>query len=117
MPRMSPPPHIAAKLEAAMHTPPEDSLVAGLDDAARTDASPITHVTPDAPPFLLVHGTADWLVPYAQSEQLHAALSAAGVDCRLVSVEGAQHIFDGCNDIDSVVRLSVEYLVAALADR
>ena len=52
-------------------------------------------MTPDAPPFLLVHGTADWLVPYAQSEQLHAALTAAGVDCRLVPVEGAQHIFDG----------------------
>ena len=31
------------------------------------------------PPFLLVHGTADGLVPYAQSEQLHAALHAAGV--------------------------------------
>ncbi len=43
---------------------------------ALADASPITHVTPDAPPFLLVHGTADWLVPYAQSEQLHAALTA-----------------------------------------
>ena len=40
-------------------------------------------MTPDAPPFLLVHGTADWLVPYAQSEQLHAALTGAGVDCRL----------------------------------
>jgi len=117
MPRMSPPPHIAAKLEAAMQTPPEDSLVAGLDDAARADASPITHVTPAAPPFLLVHGTADWLVPYAQSEQLDAALTAAGVDCRLVPVEGAQHIFDGCADIDSVVRLSVEYLVDALLEK
>ena len=50
---------------------------------------------PGAPPFLLVHGTADWLVPYAQSQQLHAALTVAGVDCRLVPVEDAQHIFDG----------------------
>jgi acetyl esterase/lipase len=114
MPRMSPPPHIAAKLEPAMHTPPEDSLVAGLDDAARADASPITHVTPEAPPFLLVHGTADWLVPYAQSEQLHAALTGAGVDCRLEPVEGAQHIFDGHDDVDAVVQLSVDYLAEAL---
>jgi acetyl esterase/lipase len=114
MPRMSPPPHIAAKLEPAMHTPPEDSLVAGLDDAARADASPITHVTPDAPPFLLVHGTTDWLVPYDQSEQLHAALTAAGVDSRLVPVEGAEHIFTGCDDIDAVVQLSVDYLAMTL---
>jgi acetyl esterase/lipase len=114
MPRMAPPPHILAKLEPAMRTPPEDSLVAGLDDAAQADASPITHVTSDAPPFLLVHGTADWLVPYAQSEQLDAALTAVGVECRLVPVEGAQHIFDGHEDIDGVVRLSVDYLAEAL---
>ena len=85
-----------------------------MDGAALADASPITHVTPAAPPFLLVHGTADWLVPYAQSEQLHAALTAAGVDSRLVPVEGAQHIFDGHDDIDAVVRLSVDHLVESL---
>jgi acetyl esterase/lipase len=109
MPRMQPPPHIAAELE-----PAEDQLTRGLEGAALADVSPITHVTPEAPPFLLVHGTADWLVPYAQSEQLHAALSEAGVDCELVPVEDAQHIFDGCDDIDAVVQLSVDHLVKAL---
>ena len=53
-----------------MLSPPEDQLTRGLEGQALADASPITHVTPDAPPFLLVHGTTDWLVPYAQSEQL-----------------------------------------------
>src|SRR3954452_25065244 len=114
MPRMTPRPHIAAKLEPAMHTPPEDSLVAGLDDAARADASPINHVTADAPPLLLVHGTTDWLVPYAQSEQLHAALTAVGVDSRLVPVQAAMHIVDGHDDVDGLVRLSVEYLAEHL---
>ena len=95
MPRRTPPPEIAAKLPPELATPPEDNLTRGLEGPALADASPITHVTPGAPPFLLVHGTADWLVPYAQSEQLHAALTAAGVDARLVPVEGAQHIFDG----------------------
>ena len=111
---MTPPPHIVAKLEPAMHTPPEDTLVAGLDDAARADASPINHVTPQAPPFLLVHGTTDWLVPYAQSEQLAAALTEAGVPVRLVPVEGAEHIFMGCDDVDAVVQLSVDYLAMTL---
>ena len=114
MPRHALPPEIAAKLPPELATPPEDNLTRGLEGAALADASPITHVTPDAPPFLLVHGTADWLVPYAQSEQLHAALTAAGVQSRLVPVEGAQHIFDGYDDIDGLVRLSVEYLAEAL---
>jgi acetyl esterase/lipase len=114
MPRKTLPSQIAAKLPPELVTPPEEHLTRGLEGAAYADASPITHVTADAPPFLLVHGTADWLVPYAQSEQLHAALTAAGVDCRLVPVDGAQHIFDGHDDIDAVVRLSVDYLHEAL---
>ena len=114
MPRMTPPPHIAEKLPPEFATPPEDFLLAGVDDATRADASPITHVTPQAPPFLLVHGTTDWLVPFDQSEQLHAALTAADVDSRLVPVEGAEHIFTGCNDIGAVVQLSVDYLREAL---
>jgi acetyl esterase/lipase len=114
MPRMTPPPHILEKLPPEFATPPEDFLLAGVDDATRVDASPVTHVTPDAPPFLLVHGTTDWLVPYAQSEQLHAALTAAGVESRLVPVEGAEHIFTGCDDIDADDQLSVDYLAKAL---
>jgi acetyl esterase/lipase len=114
MPRHTLPPEVAAKLPPELVTPPEDQLTRGLEGDAFADASPITHVTPDAPPFLLVHGTADWLVPYSQSEQLHAALTAAGVEARLVPVEGAQHIFDGHDDIDGLVRLSVDYLAEKL---
>lgn len=114
MPRHTLPPEIAAKLPPELVSPPEDTLTRGLEGAALADASPITHVTPGAPPFLLVHGTADWLVPYAQSEQLHAALTDAGADCRLVPIENAQHIFDGHDDIDAVVRLSIDYLAKAL---
>jgi acetyl esterase/lipase len=114
MPRMTPPPAVAAKLPPELLVPPEDQLTRGLEGPALADASPITHVTPAAPPFLLVHGTADWLVPYAQSELLHAALTGAGVDSRLIPVANAQHIFDGCEDIDAVVQLSVDYLAKAL---
>jgi acetyl esterase/lipase len=114
MPRRTTPPHIAATLPPELLVAPEDQLTRGLDGAALADASPVTHVTPDAPPFLLVHGTADWLVPFAQSEQLHRALTAAGVDARLVPVDGAMHIFDGHDDIDGLVRLSVDYLAEHL---
>ena len=114
MPRATPPPAIAAKLPPELLVPPEDHLTRGLEGTDRDDASPITHVTPDAPPFVLVHGTADWLVPYAQSEQLAAALRAAGVPVDLVPVEGAEHIFGGYGDVDGLVRLSVERLARAL---
>jgi acetyl esterase/lipase len=114
MPRATPPPHVQAKLPEAMRTPPEDVLVRGLEGPALADASPVTHVTADAPPFLLVHGTADWLVPFAQSERLRDALEGAGVPVRLVPVEGAEHIFAGSRDVDGLVDLSVRYLADAL---
>ena len=117
MPRKTPPSEIAANLPPELATPPEDHLPAGLDAKTTADASPITHVTPDAPPFLLVHGTADWVVPFSQSELLADVLSAAGVTALLVPVPGADHIFLGCKDIDAIVALSVDYLADALLEK
>jgi len=74
----------------------------------------LTYVTPAAPPFLLIHGTADTVVPYEQSEVLTKALTDAGVPARLVPIDGAEHIFNGHDDVDGVVRLSVDFLAKAL---
>ena len=109
----SPPPHIAATLPPELLFP-EDVLVEGVDDATRIAASPVNLVSAAAPPFLLVHGTDDQVVPYAQSQQLAAALEAMGAPVQLVPVEGADHIFDGYPDVDSLVRLSVEFLAGVL---
>lgn len=65
-----------------------------VTDAA-AEASPIAHVSPAAPPFLLLPGSADQLVPCAQSERLHSALKAAGVDTELTRYEGADHAWAG----------------------
>ncbi|AXJ11924.1 alpha/beta hydrolase [Arthrobacter sp. PM3] len=56
-------------------------------------ASPMGHVTPAAPPFLLIHGTADRFVPPAQSTSLAAALEAAGTDVELLLIEDADHMW------------------------
>ena len=48
-----------------------------------TDASPLSHVTPDDPPFLLVHAAEDCVVPSAQSTRFYDALRAAGVSATL----------------------------------
>jgi acetyl esterase/lipase len=115
MPRMTPPPEIAAMLPPELLIAPEDVLLAGLDEATRAAASPVNHVTAGAPPFLLVHGTADALVPFTQSRELANSLNSSGVPVRLEPVDGAGHIFLGCQDIDAIVRLSIDFLAAALS--
>lgn len=54
-------------------------------------ASPITYVTKDDPPFIIVHGDKDSIVPVDQSRLFDAALSKAGVDSTLVIVKGGGH--------------------------
>jgi acetyl esterase/lipase len=61
-------------------------------------ASPVTHVSPDAPPFLLLHGAADGFVPTVQSERLYAALVEAGVEAELDLYEGADHMWFGSTE-------------------
>lgn len=56
-------------------------------------ASPLFHVSGSAPPFQILHGTADVLVRHEQSEQLHAALLDAGVESTLYLVDGFGHGF------------------------
>jgi len=54
-------------------------------------ANPITYVTKDDPPFLIVHGDKDPLVPHNQSQMLHDALNKAGVEVTFYTVPGAGH--------------------------
>lgn len=55
------------------------------------EASPVNHVTADDPPFLLIHGDGDKVVPFNQSELMEAALKNAGVVVKLVRVPGGGH--------------------------
>jgi len=99
---------LAADLD--MHQPPPSPPVRACPDLHRGDAltqlfggplaerqdlmhlaSPMTHVHPQAPPFLIVHGTRDETVPFDQGERLHRALSAAGVRSTFVSIAGGFH--------------------------
>jgi acetyl esterase/lipase len=59
-------------------------------DAARR-AGPLSHVRPDAPPFLLIHGDVDPIIPPHHSRLLHEALRQAGADAELVELSGAVH--------------------------
>ena len=56
-----------------------------------SEASPITYVSPDDPPFLLIHGDADPVVPFDRSVQMQAALEAVGVEAVLMRIPGGGH--------------------------
>jgi acetyl esterase/lipase len=53
--------------------------------------SPVNHLRPGLPPFLLLHGDADGSVPYVQSVTFQAKLREHGVGCDLITLPGAPH--------------------------
>jgi len=88
---------------------PEALLIGGAvqenkDKAAQ--ANPVTYVSKADPPFLIMHGNRDNLVPYQQSELLRDALQKGGVTVTLKIVEGAGHGLGG----PKVNREVVEFL-------
>lgn len=73
---------------------PESKLVGGpiqehKDRVAK--ANPITYVSKDDSPFLIIHGDQDKLVPFHQSMLLNDALEKAGVPVTFYRVEGGGH--------------------------
>ena len=84
----------ATAADDADHPAPESKLVGGPirehRDAAR-DASPVAYVDGDEPPFLVVHGSADDVVPREQSETLVTALADADDAVTYHVVAGGGH--------------------------
>ena len=103
------PAEVLAKLPESARRPPLAILLDGVGDEIRAAASPVRHVGPESPPFLLIHGTADQVVPHEQSEILARALTDAGVPVELYSVEGAGHGFDGCPEAPEILKATVDF--------
>jgi dipeptidyl aminopeptidase/acylaminoacyl peptidase len=73
---------------------PEARLIGGpvqenKEKAAK--ANPITYVTKDSAPFLIMHGEEDNVVPISQSGLLDESLRKAGVECTFVRIPGNGH--------------------------
>ena len=90
------------------HDPPDspESILVGGAIQEHPDrvaaANPITYVTADDPPILIMHGDDDRLVPIHQSEIFETALQKAGVDVTFVPVKGAGHGLRGAHISDQV---------------
>jgi acetyl esterase len=80
-------PRIPDALRRAVKGTPLEALLL----PALRQLSPQTYVDGGAPPFFMIHGTADTLVPVEQSERMCGALQSAGAACELLTVEGAAH--------------------------
>lgn len=57
-------------------------------------ASPITHVSPRAAPFLFIHGTDDVFVNIEHSRMMRDALEQDGVETRMLELAGSGHIIN-----------------------
>ncbi|HEY2573459.1 MAG TPA: alpha/beta hydrolase [Verrucomicrobiaceae bacterium] len=91
-------PGISSRIQAvvAMATPADMTSFAErakIDRDLAVLISPITHVSKDSAPVLLMHGTKDAVVPMAQSEMLLEKYHKAGASAALVKIEGAPHAF------------------------
>lgn len=83
-----------SKIDRSDPKAPEWRLLGGTLEQKRAlalQASPVHWVSPDDPPFLILHGDRDPLVPHAQSPLLHEALRKAGVESTFITVPGVEH--------------------------
>ena len=81
-------------------------------------ASPVTHVSADAPPFLIIHGDKDNVVPLRQSEILYDRLVAAGVPATLVVVKNGGHGFSAvAGSVMSPTRSEITSIIADFFDK
>ena len=77
-------------------------------------ASPIDQIKAGMPPFLLIHGDNDQMVPYEQSPLFQAKMKAAGNVCDLITVPGGGHGMGGWDKLKSDYR---EQLVKWLREK
>jgi acetyl esterase/lipase len=63
----------------------------GFSEENALQASPVTHVSADDTPFLLIHGDQDTVVPLEQSQLIYERLLEMNVPAQLVIVQGAGH--------------------------
>jgi len=82
-----------------------EAILLGATPIARPDlakiASPVTYIDKNDPPFLIIHGEKDDMVPNRQSKLLSAWLTATGVENELIIVPNAPH-FGNMFDVDEI---------------
>jgi acetyl esterase/lipase len=79
-------------------------------------ASPITYVTTDDPPFLILQGDKDNIVPLKHGEELYEKLTTVDVSAKLVTVKNGHHCFPSEPDM-SPTREGITQMIADFFDQ
>ncbi len=88
----------------------------GFGEYNVAEASPISHVTPDDPPFLLIHGDRDELVPVEQSQLMYERLVQQNVSAQLVVVQNASHSFTAAEGTTPTI-VEINQIILEFLDR
>ena len=97
----------------------ETMKLIGFGEHNVLQASPINHVTEDDPPFLLIHGDRDDVVPAEQSQLMYDRLVQTGVPGQLLIVQNAGHSMSGPDgastpSLGEIHQIIVEFLAQHL---
>ena len=85
-----------------------------------SEASPMRRVTPDAPPFLLIHGTSDRLCPVSEARRFNSILRAVSTSpMEYCEIEGAAHGFDLLHPEQTAIAVdrACRFLAAAVSHK
>jgi len=85
----------------------------GNDLEVREEASPVAHVRPGLPPFLLISADKDLPTLPELAEEFHRALEAQGVPSQLVQVKDRNHnsiVFRAYKPEDPVARMMCDFI-------
>jgi acetyl esterase/lipase len=99
--------------------PPGDGDTASPEYQIHRNASPVTHVSADSPPALLMHGSNDEIVAYNQSVTMLEVLQSAGVTSELLTIPGGGHgaRFSGAQEpVPDYVGRSIAWMDTHLKD-
>ena len=93
--------------QAVVGTPFEGAFLSRM-----RELSPVHLVRAGMPPFLLIHGTADPVVPFDQSRAMCKAIRSAGCECDLLAVNNGGHGVRGWDDagLTSYKTLMIKWL-------
>lgn len=82
-----------------------------LSQSIFTEASPVQNLTADDATTLIIHGSADDLVPVSFSQTYVNQSNAAGVSAELITINGANHGFGGTtpDDLDGIRQSMVSF--------
>lgn len=82
---------VSSRVQAVVEWYGPTMKFAPADDVRGFSWNPTDYIDDTTPPFMILHGNRDQLVPFAQGEEIYDALCSKGVDAEFIELDGATH--------------------------